>query len=268
MVGVISNEGAGSGGGYQGVAGSSAPLGSWRPGMDVGQDRLPAYAEQGQSGQMSRFLANSGFREVVVGYPYMQPVSTVMLQAGTLIQATAITAINTDLPGEMLAMINTRVCDLSGKWEVIPAGSKLLGRMNSQLAYGQRRAQGTFSRLLFPNGYSQQFDSMAATDEKGAPGMDAHVDRHLLEMAGAFAGAVVLSAAGQSGQLFRGNGGETNIGVLAGSAAGSQAQQMGGDMINRELNRQNTLYLNPNDPVALMLTQDMALPPYEGRRCI
>ena len=151
---------------------------------------------------------------------------------------------NSDLPGDVAAIITEDVRDTpTGDHVLIPAAAKLYGRYNDQLSYGQRRAQISWTRILFPDGSSQNIGSMAGTDGSGAAGIEGEVDRHWGAMAGAIGGTALFTVLGQAGAILRGDGGNTNIGVLGAGAAGDAAAQVGSQLITRELNRPNTLII-------------------------
>jgi type IV secretory pathway VirB10-like protein len=240
--------------------------GETRPGISDGVDRLDEDQRQGLSAQKNRWLATAGTGgDDYVTQPFRPPISKYMLQAATIIRAVTLNEVNSDLPGDVAAIITEDVRDTpTGRHVLIPAASKLYGRYNDQLSYGQRRAQISWTRILFPDGSSQNIGSMAGTDASGAAGIEGEVDRHAGSMAGAIAGTAFFTLLGQAGTILRGDGGNTNIGVLGAGAAGNAASQAGSQFISRELNRPNTLIIPQGSPVAVMLSKDLALPPYQA----
>ena len=252
-----------SGGAGAPVVGTNTQV---RPGSSDGVDRLDADQRQGLSAQKNRWLseAGGGGSDYVLT-PKMPPIGRFMLQAGTIIQATTLNEINSDLPGDVVALINTDVLDTpTGRVVLIPAASKLYGRYNDQLSYGQRRAQIGWTRILFPDGSSQNIGSMAGTDASGAAGIEGDVDRHPWDMALAIGGTAFFSVLSQTGQIVNGGSGETTIIGAGASGAGGAAASIGQQIISRELNRPNTLIVPQGSSVAVMLSKDMALPPYQA----
>jgi len=74
------------------------------------------------------------------------PASPYQVMAGTLIAGALVTGIRSDLPGDVIATVTEPVFDTAtGKFLLIPQGSRILGRYNSQVSYGQ-------SRVLAPTG--------------------------------------------------------------------------------------------------------------------
>lgn len=235
-----------------------------RPGSSDGIDKLGEDARQGLSAQKNRWLmdAGTGGNDYVLT-PKMPPISRFMLQAGTIIAAVTLNEVNSDLPGDVVALINRDVVDTpTGTVVLIPASAKLYGRYSDQLSYGQRRSQIAWTRILFPDGSSQNIGSMIGTDAAGAAGIEGDVDRHVGDMALAIGGTAFFSVLSQAGQLVQGGGADTVVSVGA-AGGGGAAASIGQQMITRELNRPNTLTVPAGSQVAVMLSKDIALPPYQ-----
>ena len=65
-------------------------------------------------------------------------ISPYELKVGTVIPATLISGINSDLAGQVIASVSQNVYDsVSGAHLLIPQGSKLYGVYGSHVAYGQ-----------------------------------------------------------------------------------------------------------------------------------
>ncbi|MBK8177256.1 MAG: TrbI/VirB10 family protein [Rhodospirillales bacterium] len=197
----------------------------YRPGTSDGRDRLDEDAVQGLSATKNRWLVGAGTQgQDFVTAPFSPPISSTMIQAGTIIPAITQTAINSDLPGDVVAMIQVPVCDTpTGERMLIPPSTRLYGRYADQLAFAQGRAQVAWIRILFPDGSSQNIGAMPGTDASGASGIEGEVDTHPWGMAGAIGGAALFSIVGQTGQLVsatEGGGGTTNVGILGAGASG------------------------------------------------
>lgn len=246
----------------------------YRPGTSDGRDRLDEDAVQGLSATKNRWLVGAGTQgQDFVTAPFSPPISNTMIQAGTIIPAITQTAINSDLPGDVVAMIQVPVCDTpTGERMLIPPSTKLYGRYADQLAFAQSRAQVAWVRILFPDGSSQNIGSMPGTDASGASGIEADVDTHPWGMAGAIGGAALFSIVGQTGQLVsatEGGGGTTNVGILSAgvSGAGDTTRSIGSEMVRKQLDRPRTLTVEPGSTINLMLNKDLALPAYHGWEC-
>ena len=210
--------------------------------------------------------AGNGGKDFVTT-PFSPPISKYMLQAGIIIQAITLNAVNSDLPGDVVAQITENVFDTpTGDHVLIPATAKLYGRYGDTLRYGQSRAQVAWNRILFPDGSSQNIGAMGGTDGSGAAGVEGEVDRHPWQMAGAVGVSAFITLLGQTGTLLKGDGGTTNIGSIGADGATKEASGIGKEFVTKELNRPNTLTLPQGTAVAIMITRDVALPPWDGHQ--
>lgn len=262
-------------GGQQGAPGGGAPSpGEYRPGMSDGHDGLAADAVQGQSAWKNRWMASAGTQgQDYVTAPWMPAISPTMIQAGNIIKAVAINESTSDQPGDVVAMVQAPVCNpRTGEWLLIPANTKLYGRYSNQVAPFQTTMLIAWNRILFPDDSSINIGAMPGVSERGSTGVEADVYTHTWGMAGAVGLAGLLSIIGQTGEILnatQGDGGTTAIGVVGGGAggAGQATQSIGNKIISRQLDRPNTLTVHIGDPVYLLVSKDLPLPAYEGRRC-
>jgi type IV secretion system protein VirB10 len=98
---------------------------------------------------------------------------------GTIFDATLLSDINTDLPGECVAIISKNIySSLDGKHLIIPQNSRLLGTYNSSISYSQSRVQVGWHTLIRPDGYAISLGNMQATDQKGAVGLPGIINDH------------------------------------------------------------------------------------------
>ena len=70
------------------------------------------------------------------------PTSRYQVMAGTVVAGALVTGIKSDLPGDVIATVTEPAYDTAtGKFLLIPQGSRILGKYNSQVSYGQSRVQ-------------------------------------------------------------------------------------------------------------------------------
>jgi type IV secretion system protein VirB10 len=149
------------------------------------------------------------------------PAQTV--SQGTLIPAVLETAINSDLPGYVRAVVSSDVRSFDGKNVLVPRSSRLIGQYKSGVANGQTRAYVMWTRLIRPDGVSVALAS-PAVDETGQTGLTGKVDSHFMKR---FGSALLLSIVGTASTL--GSGGSALIlsgGQSAASVAASQNGQI------------------------------------------
>jgi len=115
------------------------------------------------------------------------------IMAGEFIHAVLETAINSDLPGMVRAVISRPVYSYTGERIIIPAGSRLMGQYSSSMLQGQSRVMVIWNRVVLPNGIAVQLNS-PGTDSLGIAGQGADsINRHFLAR---FGQSVLLSLLG------------------------------------------------------------------------
>ena len=192
------------------------------------------------------------------------PISPYELKAGAVVPAALLTGVDTARAGPVVAMVTQNVFDtVSGRHLLIPQGTRLIGRHEGESAYGDRRAFLVWERLILPNGKSLILDGEPGVDAQGAIGVRGQVDRRIfpLLVGTLFAGAVTAlgQMARDDGEDGRGSGGWLGS---AGDAAAIEGAQVGGRLVDRELEVRPSISLRPGAPVRVMITRDLVLEPY------
>jgi|GEM_PF-2506107 len=124
-------------------------------------------------------------------------LDSVILQ-GKVIDAVLETAINTDLPGRLRAIVSRDVYAESSKRILIPKGSRLIGAFdvdNQEFRFGRSRVLVIWTRVIRPDGIDAVFDEgsdgMIATDFLGRAGVRGQLDNRFLDI---FGSAILLSS--------------------------------------------------------------------------
>ncbi|CCJ05563.1 TrbI/VirB10 family protein [Methylocystis sp. SC2] len=190
------------------------------------------------------------------------PASRYVLQAGAVIPAALLTGIRSDLPGQIAAQVTENVYDSpTGKFLLIPQGSKLIGLYDSAIAFGQSRVLLVWNRLILPDGRSIVLERQPGADASGYSGLEDEVDHHWLRLAGAAALSTILGVGTQLGTT-----GDENALIQALRRGGAQSlNQTGQQIVGRNLNMQPTLTIRPGFPVRVIVTRDLVLAPYNER---
>lgn len=111
----------------------------------------------------------------------LRPEAQVILMQGAVLQAVSETAINSDLPGNIRAIVSQDVYDsLGGDELLIPKGSRLVGTYNANVASSQSRILMVFNRLIMPDGRSVDLQGMAGSDPQGRAGVTGDINHHFL----------------------------------------------------------------------------------------
>jgi type IV secretion system protein VirB10 len=148
--------------------------------------------------------------------------STTVTQ-GTLIPAILETAINTDVPGFVRAVVSQDVRSFDGKRLLIPRSSRLIGQYQSGVQQGQRRAYVIWTRLIRPDGVSVSLASPAIGYD-GTTGLEGDVNSHFFQR---FGSGLLLSVVGGLGAITTGGVGGVIIAGGAQGAANSAIQAQG-----------------------------------------
>ncbi len=173
----------------------------------------------------------------------MASPSTTVAQ-GTLMSAVLETALDSDLPGYVRAVISRDVKSYDGAHVLIPRGAHVIGQYKSGLTVGQTRAYILWTRLLRPDGVSIALAS-PATDSAGRNGLSGKVDSHFGKR---FGSAILLSVIGAAGQAI---GGGNSAVVVAGpqQAVSATAQQ--------NLTIPPTVRVNQGAPIKIFTARDL-----------
>lgn len=190
------------------------------------------------------------------------PIGKHELLAGSIIPAVLITALNSDLPGFVTAMVRQTVYDsLNHRVVVIPQGSKLIGRYSSDVAFGQTRALIAWNRLIFPDGGMIDLQGMSGTDGQGQSGFEDQVDNHYTKI---FGSSILMSILGTAVQLSQpANNVPMSQPTPQQQAAASLATGLegtGNKMLEKNLGIQPTIKIRAGYLFNVMVNKTMIMP--------
>jgi len=169
---------------------------------------------------------------------------------GFVVPATLETAIDSDLPGSVRAVVSRDVRGFDGTQILIPRGSHLIGQYRSAAAIGQTRAFVVWSRIITPSGVSVEVGS-PATDELGRGGLAGKADSHFFER---FGSAILLSVISAGVDAAgRGNGNSTEL--VIGSA--NQANQVASIALQKQIDIPTTIRIAQGAPVQVSVARDL-----------
>ena len=233
------------------------------------ETRPADYVQQNNQEQKEQFLVKVRGREVddYLRSTRTAPLGKYEIKAGWDIPATLEQAMNSDLPGEVKALVRSNVYDTAtGKYLLIPQGSRLIGSYNSHVTFGQNGLQVIWTRIIFPDGSAVDLDGMVGTDAKGTSGFRFEVDNHYKRLVG-FAVLTSLLAAGIGVSQPYGGGtvlAAPTIGQTAGAAVGQQLGELGVEVTRRNLNVQPTIKIPIGYRFNVRVNRDMLFDsPYE-----
>lgn len=231
------------------------------PASVAAQLAAPAAAQSRQD-QNEAFL-QSGSKETRNSGHLALPASPYQVMAGTVIAGALVTGIKSDLPGDVIATVTEPVFDsATGKFLLIPQGSRILGRYNSRVSHGQSRVQVVWNRVILPDTSSLTLDNLIGTDPAGYSGLEDDVDWHWDRIV---AGAVLTTLLGVGAELAAPeNRQDGNRIVIAGrDSAQDSINQVGQEITRRNMDIQPTLTIRPGLPVRVIVNRDLVLRPYQ-----
>lgn len=205
------------------------------------------------------FVGSKADKETTNPHALAAAPSPYAIMAGSIIPASLITGLNSDLPGSTIAQVTENVYDtVTGEHLLVPQGTRLFGKYDSVVAHGQKRALVVWTRLILPNGNSIVVENLPATDVAGYAGLEDEVDFHTWQLLKGIGLATLLDV---GTQLSLGN----NEGDLVKALRESTQQttnRAGQRLVERELDVQPTITVRPGWPLRVIVSKDLVLKPY------
>ena len=225
--------------------------------------RLALDPEKDQNNQQRKldFLNQRDASGIYNRHTLQTPISPYQVMAGSVIAASLITGVNSDLPGEVTAQITENVYDsVSGQILLIPQGSRLIGTYDSVVAFGQSRALLVWQRIILPDGSSIEIDNLPATDAAGYAGLTDEVDYHTWAL---LKGVALSTLLGVGTQVTFGSQ-QSNLVQAIRESTQQNVNQAGQRVVEKNLNIQPTITIRPGWPLRIVVHKDLVLRPYRG----
>ena len=236
---------------------------AFNPMASVSAQPTDPMAIQNRQDQKQAFVANGGDTSTRNPALLQLPTSPYQVMAGTIIPAALVTGINSDLPGQVIANVTEAVYDTAtGRFLLIPQGSRLIGRYDSQVSFGQRRVLLVWTRLILPDTSSISLDRLPGIDPAGYAGLEDGVDWHWDRI---LAGAALSTLLGVGAELAAPNNSGSNGGITVAVRQSGQdtVNQVGQEITKRKVRIQPTLTIRPGFPMRVMVNKDLILRPYQ-----
>ncbi|PVX29469.1 TrbI/VirB10 family protein [Sphingomonas pokkalii] len=186
--------------------------------------------------------------------------SPYLLSAGSVIPASLMSGLRSDLPGLVTAQVTANVFDSpTGRILLIPQGARLVGSYDSVVAFGQKRALVIWQRILLPDGSSLRIDNVPATDASGYAGLQDKVDFHNWTL---LKGIALSTLLGVGSELTV--SGDSDLVRAIRQSMQQNVARAGDQLTSRNLNIQPTLTIRPGTNVLLVVHKDLILAPWRG----
>lgn len=231
-----------------------APTPGASPAIDAERDPNA----QGRKAQFVSTLDKSGD---VNPHALTAAPSPYLLSAGSVISASLITGLRSDLPGLVTAQVTSPVFDSpTGRLLLIPQGARLIGSYDSVVAFGQKRALIVWQRIVMTDGSSLRIDNVPATDPSGYAGFADKVDFHTWQL---LKGVVLSTLLGVSSELAL--SGQSDLVQAIRTSTQDNVARAGDQITQRNLGIQPTITIRPGAPVRLVVHKDLIFAPASGR---
>jgi type IV secretion system protein VirB10 len=185
------------------------------------------------------------------------------LRAGFVIPGILISGINSELPGHIMGQVSQDVYDTpTGKYKLIPQGSRLHGQYLNEVIYGQSRILVAWQRIIFPDGKAMDIGAMPGADSAGYAGFSDQVDNHYIRI---FASAILMSAVtaavsysqSQNQNYSAFGNSQPSASSEMSAALGQQLGTVASQMIAKNLNIAPTLEIRPGYRFNIIVIKDM-----------
>lgn len=202
-----------------------------------------ATGESGASGAASAFASRLGGVGGAPAQAQTMSNPSMTVTEGTMIPAILETAINTDVPGYVRAVVSQDVRSFDGTRVLVPRSSRLIGQYQSGVQQGQKRAYVIWTRLIRPDGASVNIASPAVAFD-GTTGLAGDVDNKFFSR---FGSAMLLSVI--DGLTAVASGG-TSLILGGGQSAASTALQQDGQI-------GPTIRVRMGEPIRVFTARDL-----------
>jgi type IV secretion system protein VirB10 len=221
-------------------------------------DRSGEMIPSSQSRKLA-FVSSKADKETTNPHSLAAAPSPYAIMAGSIIPASLITGLKSDLPGPTIAQVTENVYDtVTGEHLLVPQGTRLFGKYDSVVAFGQKRALVVWTRLILPNGNSIVIENLPATDVAGYAGLEDEVDFHTWQL---LKGIGLATLIGVGTQLSFGND-ESDLVKSLRESIQQTTNRAGQRLVERELDVQPTIAVRPGWLLRVIVSKDLVLKPY------
>lgn len=190
---------------------------------------------------------------------------------GRIIQATMESALNTDLPAPIRAIVSRDTYGEAGDTPLIPKGSRLIGSYNTTLSSGQSRVFVVWTRVIRPDGVDVALGS-PLVDSIGQAGVSGQLDTKFQQIFARSLLSSVMNIALAIGSEKLNGGTTTTTSSTTGSQTSGDAattattnalNRLGSvtdGFIQRFINIPPTILVDQGTPVNVFVNKDLVFP--------
>ena len=220
----------------------------------------------------SQFEKNASSEPVQTVSAQKMPDSRTTIAQGKMVNVVLESALNTDLPAPIRAIVSRDTYAEAGKNILIPKGSRVIGRYNTDIFRGQKRIFIIWQRVIRPDGVSIAIGS-PGVDQIGRAGTEGVVDNKYLEIYSSAlltslitVGAAVGADKLVDGQVSTSNnalGGSTSTGTAGAQAVQQSITDLGETtrgVVQGVINLRPTITLDQGTRMNIFVNRDLTFP--------
>lgn len=175
-----------------------------------------------------------------------------MIVQGAILEGVLETAINTDLPGSIRAVLSRDALSYDGSTTLLPRGTRLIGTYSADVKIAQRRALIAWTRAVTPDGTSVALGGIGA-DALGRSGQTGDVNTHFV---GRFGSAALISVLGLAPQLAVNERTNENL-ADAMEDVGDDLQSASRSSVDAYLNIPPTINIDQGERLTIFVNRDL-----------
>jgi len=176
---------------------------------------------------------------------------------GSIIPATLETGVNSQLPGQVVAIVSNNVYSHNLNYLLIPKGSKLIGQYDTSIGATQTRVLLAFTLVIFPDGSELQLPGFEGNSHRGYAGLHDIVNYHFWSTAKSVSLLTLLDFGIQEAA---GNTTGSTYPTPAQQFATSLTQNLGNvaqQIINEQISLAPTLKVKPGFTFDIVVTKNI-----------
>lgn len=211
------------------------------------------WARKREFGNPARGASSTGRAPQAAASPYL-------IRAGWTIPAILEQDLNSDLPGEIRALVTQNVYDTAtGEYLLIPQGTRLIGTYDSAVGYGQGALQAIWTRLVFPDASILDLGAGRAQDASGRAGLRFRTNYHTGRLLGAglltsfFSAGYEIAQGNQRGSILDG----TSASDRAARGVAEEISRLGSEITRRNLNVAPTIEIPAGFRLQVFVAEDL-----------
>ena len=189
------------------------------------------------------------------------PLTPYIIRTGFVIPALLMSAMESELPGTIIAQVSQDIYDTAtGRYLLIPQGSRLLGQYSNAIQYGQSRIFVAWERIIYPDSSALDIGAMPGVDAQGEAGFHDQVNNHFLRIFGsallmsAITGGIALS---QQHYGYQAGYQAANSTDILSQALGQQLGAATSALLERNLSIPPTLKIRPGLRFNIIVVKDL-----------